>query len=342
MDYSSTRHRGMNLVALGGGTGLSSLLSGLKRLVGEERMDKPAIANLSAIVTVSDDGGSSGRLREELQMLPPGDIRNCMIALSEDSNLISRLFKHRFRGDGELGGHSFGNLFLAALAEVTGDFTEAVRLSSEVLASKGHIYPATISDVRLIAELENGEIVRGETQISASKVPIRRLSLEPEQCLPLPAALKAIRAADIITVGPGSLFTSILPNLLVARVPRAIAESSAIKIYICNLMTQPGETDNYSARQHLETIRHYAPEIHFDFVIVNDKKITTEQAERYALEGAHQIGLDDDALDSVLDRSTQIVRANLLEEGEKVRHNSDVLADVVLACRQQAQPVVPA
>lgn len=342
MDYPSIRYPGMNLVALGGGTGLSTLLSGLKRLVGEERMDKPAIANLSAIVTVSDDGGSSGRLREELQMLPPGDIRNCMIALSEDSNLISRLFKHRFRGDGELGGHSFGNLFLAALAEVTGDFTEAVRLSSEVLASKGHIYPATISDVRLIAELENGEIVRGETQISASKVPIRRLSLEPEQCLPLPAALKAIRAADLITVGPGSLYTSILPNLLVARVPRAIAESSAIKIYICNLMTQPGETDNYSARQHLETIRHYAPEIHFDFVIVNDKKITTEQAERYALEGAHQIGLDDDALDSVLDRSTQIVRANLLQDGEKVRHNSDVLADVVLACRQQAQPVVPA
>ena len=332
----------MNLVALGGGTGLSTLLSGLKRLVGEERMDKPAIANLSAIVTVSDDGGSSGRLREELQMLPPGDIRNCMIALSEDSNLISRLFKYRFRGDGELGGHSFGNLFLAALAEVTGDFTEAVRLSSEVLASKGHIYPATISDVRLIAELENGETVRGETQISASKIPIRRLILEPEQCLPLPAALKAIRAADVITVGPGSLYTSILPNLLVARVPRAIAESSAIKIYICNLMTQPGETDNYSARQHLETIRHYAPEIHFDFAIVNDKKITPEQAERYALEGAHQIGLDDDALDSVLDRSTQVVRANLLEEGEKVRHNSDVLAEVVLACRQQAQPVVPA
>ncbi|HKO59915.1 MAG TPA: gluconeogenesis factor YvcK family protein [Pyrinomonadaceae bacterium] len=342
MAYSSTSYRGLNLVALGGGTGLSTLLSGLKRLVGERRVEKPSIANLSAIVTVSDDGGSSGRLREELQMLPPGDIRNCMIALSEDSNLISRLFKHRFRGDGELGGHSFGNLFLAALAEVTGDFTEAVRLSSEVLASKGHIFPATISDVRLIAELEDGEIVRGETQISASRVPIRRLSLEPERCLPLPAALKAIRAADVITVGPGSLYTSILPNLLVARVPQAIAESGAIKIYICNLMTQPGETDNYTARQHLETIRHYAPEIHFDFVVINDKKITQEQAERYALEGAFQIGLDDDALDSVVDRSTQVVRANLLEEGEKVRHNPEVLADVVLACLQQVQPAVSA
>src|SRR5687767_15401127 len=157
-------------------------------------MDKPAIANLSAIVTVSDDGGSSGRLREELQMLPPGDIRNCMIALSEDSNLLSRLFKHRFRGEGALGGHSFGNLFLAALTEVTGDFVEAVRLSSEVLASKGHIYPATINDVRLVADLEDGTEVRGETQISASRAPIRGLRLEPEQCLPLPEALAAIRS----------------------------------------------------------------------------------------------------------------------------------------------------
>jgi uncharacterized cofD-like protein len=342
--YSPKDPRGLNLVALGGGTGLSTLLSGLKSLVGERRLDNSWIANLSAIVTVSDDGGSSGRLRQELQMLPPGDIRNCMIALSEDSNLISRLFRHRFRGDGELGGHSFGNLFLAALAEITGDFTEAVRLSSEVLASKGHIYPATISDVRLVAELENGAVVRGETQISASRTPIRRLSLEPQKCLPLPAALKAIRAADVITVGPGSLYTSILPNLLVARVSRAIGDSSSTRIYICNLMTQPGETDNYTARQHLETIKQYAPEIHFDFVVVNDKRISQEQAERYAMEGAYQIGLDDDSLDSVIDRSTRVIRANLLEDGEKVRHNSDVLADVVLACRQQAcsQPAVPA
>ena len=163
---------------MGGGTGLSTLLSGLKQLVGKP--DASAwIESLSAIVTVSDDGGSSGRLRDELQMLPPGDIRNCMIALSEDSSLLSRLFRHRFRGEGELGGHSFGNLFLAALTEVTGDFTEAIRLSSEVLASKGHIFPATISDVRLVAELEDGSIVRGETQISASRVPIRRLRLEP-------------------------------------------------------------------------------------------------------------------------------------------------------------------
>ena len=350
---SSGENRGLNLVALGGGTGLSTLLAGLKCLVSDGPSDETPIANLSAIVTVSDDGGSSGRLREELQMLPPGDIRNCMIALSEDSNLLSRLFRFRFSGKGELGGHSFGNLFLAALTEVTGDFTEAVRLSSEVLASKGHIYPATISDVRLVAELADGCVVRGETQISASRAPIRRLRLEPERCLPLPEALKAIRAADVITVGPGSLYTSILPNLLVARVADAIGESNATRIFICNLMTQPGETDNYTARQHLETVKVYAPEIHFDFVIVNDRRITKEQAERYAQEGAHQIGMDNDSFDSfdstdsiagVLDESTAIIRTNLLEEGEKVRHDSALLARVVLACKQQAcsRPAVPA
>ena len=344
MDYSDEENRGLNLVALGGGTGLSTLLAGLKCLVSDRKSHDLWIASLSAIVTVSDDGGSSGRLREELQMLPPGDIRNCMIALSEDSNLLSRLFRYRFRGNGELGGHSFGNLFLAALTEVTGDFTEAVRLSSEVLASKGHIYPATISDVRLVAELTDGNIVRGETQISASRAPIRQLRLEPEQCLPLPEVLKAIRAADVITVGPGSLYTSILPNLLVARVSQAIGESHATRIFICNLMTQPGETDNYTARQHLETIKNYAPEIHFDFVIVNDRRITKDQSERYALEGAHQIGIDEDSIDSGLDQSTQVIRASLLEDGEKVRHDSSLLASVVLACRQQAcsQPAISA
>jgi uncharacterized cofD-like protein len=334
--YLSSEKAGLNLVALGGGTGLSTLLAGLKRLVGERESAQYWIANLSAIVTVSDDGGSSGRLREELQMLPPGDIRNCMIALSEDSTLLSGLFRYRFRGTGELGGHSFGNLFLAALTEVTGDFTEAVRLSSEVLASKGHIFPATISDVRLVAELTDGSVVRGETQISASRVPIRRLRLEPEQCLPLPQALRAIRAADVITLGPGSLYTSILPNLLVARVSQAIGESGATKIFICNLMTQPGETDEYSAGEHLETIKRYAPEIQFDYVVVNDRRITAEQAARYAQEGAQQIGVDDDSFADAVDQSTQIIRANLLEEGEKVRHDSTLLARVVMSCWQQA------
>ncbi|HKR11151.1 MAG TPA: gluconeogenesis factor YvcK family protein [Pyrinomonadaceae bacterium] len=325
---------GQKLVAIGGGTGLSTLLAGLKQLVGKAS-EEIWIDSLSAIVTVSDDGGSSGRLRDELQMLPPGDIRNCMIALSEDANLISRLFRHRFRGDGGLGGHSFGNLFLAALTEVTGDFTEAIRLSSEVIASKGHIYPATLSDVRLVAELEDGSIVRGETHISASKVPIRRLHLEPEQCLPLPQALKAIRVADIITVGPGSLYTSILPNLLVAQVARVIGQSSATKIFVSNLMTQPGETDGYTAREHLEAIRKYAPEIHFDFVVVNNRRISDEQAKLYAAEGAYQIGIDD-PIDEALDQTTEIMRGDLLDEGAKVRHHSSRLAQCVLKCRQRA------
>ncbi len=334
----TTTTGGQKLVAIGGGTGLSCLLGGLKKLVGKTD-EEMWIESLSAMVTVSDDGGSSGRLRDELQMLPPGDIRNCMIALSEDSTLLSRLFRYRFRGDGELGGHSFGNLFLAALTEVTGDFTEAIRLSSEVLASKGHIFPATISDVRLAAELEDGTVVRGETQISASKVPIRTLRLEPEQCLPLPQALKAIRAADIITVGPGSLYTSILPNLLVAQVARVIGQSRATKVFVNNLMTQPGETDGYSARKHIETIKKYAPEIHFDFVIVNNRRISSEQAERYAAEGAYQIGLGD-SIDDALDHATEIVRADLLHDGEKVRHDSDRLARVVLHCRKQALSTV--
>ena len=333
-----TNTGGQKLVAIGGGTGLSCLLGGLKKLVG--KTDEPMwLESLSAIVTVSDDGGSSGRLRDELQMLPPGDIRNCMIALSEDSSLLSRLFRYRFRGEGELGGHSFGNLFLAALTEVTGDFTEAIRLSSEVLASKGHIYPATISDMHLAAELEDGSIVHGETQISASRVPIRRLRLEPEQCLPLPEAMKAIRAADIITVGPGSLYTSILPNLLVSQVARVIGQTSATKIFVNNLMTQPGETDGYSAREHIATIKKYAPEIHFDFVVVNDRRISKEQAELYAAEGAYQIGIDD-PIDDALDQATEIVRADLLYDGEMVRHHADRLAQVVLNCRKQALETV--
>lgn len=341
LHYPPDNEHGLRFVAIGGGTGLSTLLAGLK-----QRVDKPQdngvwIENLAAIVTVSDDGGSSGRLRDELQMLPPGDIRNCMIALSEDSTLLSRLFRYRFRGDGALGGHSFGNLFLAALTEVTGDFVEAVRLSSEVLASKGHIYPATINDVRLVAELEDGTVVRGETQISASHSAISSLRLEPEQCLPLPEALAAIRTADVITVGPGSLYTSILPNLLVARVAKAIGDAKATKIFICNLMTQPGETDGYTARQHLEVVKRYAPEIHFDFIIVNSRPISEEQRVRYAAEGANQIGLDEDAIDKV-NGDTAVIRADLLAEGEKARHDSERLANVVIACRQQAvsQPAV--
>ncbi len=329
-------NRGLKLVAIGGGTGLSTLLSGLKRFVGEKG-DGTWLESLSAIVTVSDDGGSSGRLREELQMLPPGDIRNCMIALSEDSTLLARLFRYRFRGSGDLAGHSFGNLFLAALADVTGDFVEAVRLSSEVLASKGHIFPATINDVRLVAELEDGSEVHGETLITAARVPIRCLRLEPEQCLPLPEALSAIRAADVITVGPGSLYTSIIPNLLVSRMADAIEEASATKIFISNLMTQPGETDGYDVGRHLETVAKYAPQIRFDYLILNSRAISNEQAEHYRADGAFQVGLDDEVHAMAFHSETEVVRADLLDDGEMVRHDSARLARVVIACSEKAR-----
>lgn len=325
---------GLNVVAIGGGNGLSTLLSGLKRFVKADKTEFIRIENLSAVVAVSDDGGSSGRLRDELQMPPPGDIRNCMVALSEDSHLLSQLFRYRFRGGGDLGGHSFGNLFLAALSEITGDFAEAVRLSSEILASKGHIFPATVADVRLAAELIDGSKVRGETNISKVGNSIKRLYLEPENCQPLPEVLAAIYDANIITIGPGSLFTSLLPPLLVDGVAQAIAESPAIKIFICNLMTQPGETDGFSARKHLEIVREYAPWIDFDYVIVNNSLISEEQTERYATEGAAQIGLSNSISPETIE-GAEIIYGNLLDEGEMVRHNPEKLAQVVLLCTLQ-------
>ncbi len=326
----------LNCVAIGGGTGLSTLLSGLKIYVAPEIESTYAISQLSAIVAVSDDGGSSGRLRDELQMPPPGDIRNCMVALSEDSNLLSRLFQHRFRGIGQLGGHSFGNLFLAALSEITGDFAEAVRLSSEILASKGHIYPATLSDVRLAAELEDGSIVRGETVIGSLGKTIKRLYLEPEDCHPLPNAIQAIAEADLITLGPGSLFTSLLPPLLVRGVADAIQSSPAVKIFVCNLMTQPGETDGLTARRHLEIVRQYAPTLNFDHIVVNNKAISEIQMSMYEQEGAEQIGVHGSISGDSIEGAS-IIYANLLDAGEKVRHDPIKLANTLLNCVVERQ-----
>ncbi|MEO7659509.1 MAG: YvcK family protein [Pyrinomonadaceae bacterium] len=325
---------GLNFVAIGGGNGLSMLLSGLKRFVDASSVEPIWLENLSAIVAVTDDGGSSGRLRDELQMLPPGDIRNCMVALSEDSRLLSQLFQHRFRGDGDLGGHSFGNLFLAALSEITGDFAEAVKLSSEILASKGHIYPATVADARLAAELTDGTTVRGETNIAKVGGRIRRLYLEPQGCKPLPETLTAIGNANVITVGPGSLFTSLLPPILVDGVADAIAKSKAVKIFVCNLMTQPGETDGLSARQHLETIRQYAPQIDFDYLIVNNRPINELQLKNYKGEGAEQIGVHGSISPATIE-GAEIVYGNLLDDGDKVRHHPDKLAQVLLLCALQ-------
>jgi uncharacterized cofD-like protein len=325
---------GLNFVAIGGGNGLSTLLSGLKRFVHTSETEPIWIDDLSAIVAVTDDGGSSGRLRDELQMLPPGDIRNCMVALSEDSQLLSHLFQHRFRGDGDLGGHSFGNIFLAALTEITGDFAEAVKLSSEIIASKGHIYPATVSDVRLAAELADGSTIRGETNIGQTGKEITRLYLEPQGPKPMPETLAAIAAADVITIGPGSLFTSLLPPILVDGVAEAIANSQAVKICVCNLMTQPGETDGFSARRHLEVIRQHAPLIDFDYVIVNNAPINERQLEKYTGEGAEQIGVHGSISPATIE-GAEIVYGNLLDDSEMVRHHPEKLAQVLLLCALQ-------
>ena len=305
------------IVSIGGGTGLSTLLRGLKKFRGD----------LSVIVTVTDDGGSSGRLRDELNVLPPGDIRNCMIALSEDEHLMSRLFRFRFNSEGGLHDHSFGNLFLTAMAGVTGDFAEAVRLTSEVLAIKGVIYPSTTSNVHLRAELEDGSWVEGETRITASRKRIRCIQLAPSDAHPLPDALDAIDAADLITIGPGSLYTSLIPNMLVNEVINAVRASSAIKIYIQNIMTQPGETEMYSAADHVEALAQHCGGILFSNVLLNHGNPSPEILKKYGAEHAGLVEIDRDRLHAL---GLNLVERDLLAEEGVIRHDPNRLAQAVL------------
>ncbi len=322
--------RGLNVVALGGGTGLSTLLRGLKELLTRRRhqsfdQHRP-ITGLTAIVTVTDDGGSSGRLRRENRILPPGDIRNCMVALSQDEALLGRLFQYRFHAGRGLVGHNFGNLFLAALTHVTGDFVEAVRVSSKVLAIRGRIFPSTISNISLVATLEGGRRVHGETRITASRKRITRLSLSPKSARPLPAALEAIEQAQLILLGPGSLYTSILPNLLIPEIANAIAKSKAPRVYIANLMTQPGETAGYALADHLRAIRKHTRRRVIDWVIANRQVISPEVAKRYRAEGAEPVVVDIPELQKL---GYRIILDNLLEEHAVIRHNPTRLAQLL-------------
>jgi len=244
----------LRVVTVGGGNGLSTLLRGLRSYATASALWAPPAVDITAVVTVTDDGGSSGRLRREFAVLPPGDIRNCMVALSGDEALLSRLFQYRFPTGRGLKGHSFGNLFLTALSNVMGDFAQAVKASSEVLAIAGRIHPSTASNVALEATLEDGSKVLGESRISRSRARIEKIALRPRKCPPLRETLEAIAEADLITLGPGSLFTSVIPNLLVEGVPQAICESPAIKAYVVNLMWQPGETSGFSASDHVRAI----------------------------------------------------------------------------------------
>jgi len=324
----------VRVVAIGGGTGLSTLLKGLKRYVtSSSASGQPTIRELSGVVTVSDDGGSSGRLRKEFNMLPPGDVRNCIVALSEDEALLSRLFQHRFEKGSGLEGHSFGNLFLAALTSITGDFAEAVRLSSEILLTRGHIYPATMSSVELEALLEDGARVRGETRITASKGTIRELALVPADVEPLPQTLEAIANADLITIGPGSLFTSLIPNLLVRGIPEAILGSHAIKVFVCNLMTQVNESLSLTAADHVRALNRHAGVQLFDYALINRKAASPEMKAKYALEGASQIVVDLDAIETL---GVCPLQGDYLEEGEVARHATDRVARDLMALMAQA------
>jgi uncharacterized cofD-like protein len=323
--------RGFQVVALGGGTGLSTLLRGLKELV-IRRTDQHAstehpIADLAAIVTVTDDGGSSGRLRRENRILPPGDIRNCMVALSKDEALLGRLFQYRFHAGRGLIGHNFGNLFLAALTHVTGDFTEAIRVSSKVLAIRGRIFPSTLSNVHLVATLENGRIVHGETRITASTVPIKKLKLSSRGVRALPLAIEAIQHADLILLGPGSLYTSILPNLLIPEIADAIAKSKAPRVYIANLMTQPGETSGYALADHLRAIQKHVPRRVIDWVIANRQAVSADVARRYRSQGAEPVAVDLLALQKL---GFRVILDDLLEEHAVIRHHARRLSRLLL------------
>lgn len=326
--------RPVRVVAIGGGTGLSTLLKGLKRYTvtaTETPARSPYISDLTAVVTVSDDGGSSGRLRRELNMLPPGDVRNCLVALSEDENLLSKLFQHRFSSSGDLEGHSFGNLFLAALTAMTGDFAAAVKKASEILATRGHILPATSANVELEAMMNDGSRVRGETSISASEKRIVELTMVPAHPRPLPQTLEAIAAADVITMGPGSLFTSLIPNLLVRGIPEAIAASSAVKVFICNLMTEANESLKMSASDHIMAIYAHAGHGLFNYALVNSAPVSEQMKKRYESEQAEPVECDCTLIESL---GVNCVAGNFLEEREVVRHDTDRLCRELLRLAQ--------
>jgi uncharacterized cofD-like protein len=320
-------------VAIGGGTGLSSVLQGLKHFTRPTDRTTPAV-DITAIVTVTDDGGSSGRLRREFDVLPPGDIRNCMVALSEDSGLLSRLFQHRFPAGRGLKGHSFGNLFLMALTQLMGDFPEAVKASSEVLKIAGRIYPATAANVDLEAILADGTRVIGETRISHCRQRIKSVRLHPRKARPLAAALSAIAEADAITLGPGSLFTSVIPNLLVDGIPQAIRASAAVKAYFVNLMWQPGETSEFSASDHVRALHRHAGGKFLDYAVVNIRAITSAMKKRYAREAAMPVEND---LDALFKMGLKVMAGNLASHGDTVKHDPTATAAAVVKLAQEGR-----
>lgn len=305
--------RGPKIVAIGGGTGLSTLLRGLKGIT----------SNITAIVTVADDGGSSGRLREEMGVPPPGDVRNTLVALADTEPLMERLFQYRFQTGEGLKGHSFGNLFIAAMTEITGDFEQAVRESSKVLAVRGQVLPATVQSVSLAAEYDDGTRLVGESRLPQRGKRIRRVALEPPNVRPVAEAVRAIRDADVIILGPGSLYTSILPNLLVPGIAEAIRRAQAMRVYVCNVMTQPGETDGYQASDHVRAILEHAGPGIIDYVILNSGRVPHALAEKYRREGAYPVVNDMPALHAL---GVVPMTRSLMSHADVARHDPERLA----------------
>jgi uncharacterized cofD-like protein len=308
--------RGPKIVVIGGGTGLSVLLRGLKDYT----------SNITAIVTVADDGGSSGVLRDEYGILPPGDFRNCLVALADTESLMEELFQHRF-SSGTLAGHSLGNLFLAAMTEIAGDFESAIREVSKVLAIRGQVLPSTLTDVVLCAELVNGQVVEGESKIPESMQRIKRVYLNPDEVQPVPEAIKAILEADAVILGPGSLYTSVIPNLLVKDMVEAMKKSRAPKIYACNIMTQPGETDDYTASEHVKAIIDHVGYPIMDYVIVNKEQIPKKIQKKYSVKGAYPVKVDIQEIENL---GVKVVKEALVYEADLVRHDSAKLAKAII------------
>jgi len=311
--------QGMRIVVIGGGTGLSTMLRGLKEYT----------SNIVAIVTVTDNGGSSGRLTQQMGMLPPGDLRNCLVALADAEPTLAALFQFRFdKGQDGLAGHSFGNLFIAAMTEMyQGNYEQAIAATSKVLAIRGKVYPSTLQNVCLLGEMEDGAIVEGETEIAHHPLPIKRMYLRPENAQPMPEALEAIALADAIILGPGSAFTSIVPNFLVEGIADAVHRSRAVKLYVCNVMTQPGETDGYSASDHVQALASHSPHSKlFHYVLVNKEKPAPDVLERYARSGQHFVEPD---LENIRAMGYVPIAANLASQADTARHDPAHLAEAI-------------
>jgi uncharacterized cofD-like protein len=309
---------GPAVTVVGGGTGLSTLLRGMKYITG----------NCTAVVTVADDGGSSGRLRQELGIIPPGDLRNCLVAMADREPLMERVMQYRFKGDSALAGHSLGNLFLAAIAETEGGMEEGLKAASQILKIRGHVIPSTLSNIQIRADMADGTSVLGESEITNAGKKIVRLHMVPADAPATKSAVQAIRDADVLIFGPGSLYTSVLPNLLVPGIREAVLASKAFKIYICNVMTQPGETDGYGAYDHVKALIDHVGKQFLDYVIVNDQDISDEQKRMYRAKGQEYVTPDIQKIEQL---GIKPIPTRLISKEDMVRHDPQKLAMVLIS-----------